>query len=65
MGSRQGKPRWLENRRPMTFGRSILAVLSLPLELFLYVLIIVVYGAVLTLTNILWTIRVWWKKLVN
>jgi hypothetical protein len=62
-GKQAGKATVVRKPPPRTYGKSIWLVLSLPLELFLYVLIIAVYGAVLTLTNILWTIRGWWKRL--
>ena len=63
MASKQDKPRWLENHQPMTYGYNILMALTLPLALFLFVPITLVFGAASILTSTLWTIKAWWKRL--
>ena len=63
MANKQGKLPWSGNRRLMTYGYSIWMVLTLPLALFLFVPITLVFGAASILISTLWTIKAWWTKL--
>ena len=63
MENKQGRPPWLESPPQTTFGYSILKGLTLPLGLFLFVLIILVSGVVLISTSIRSTTKAWWKRL--